>query len=64
MRVELLEEAIEETQRFLDRANRLLSNPEQVDDGGYVVNSALSASVRRASMDATRALAALRRPDS
>jgi len=57
-----LQTAIQEAERFLDRARHL---PEYIPDGRYYENNHPKerGAIRRASMDLTRALADLRRGD-
>lgn len=53
--------AINEAQRFLERAKEL--QKEKVSDYGQYWASAKTGAVRRSSMDLTRALADLRKPE-
>lgn len=53
--------AVDEAHRFLERAKELQN--EKVSDYGQYWASAKTGAVRRASMDLTRALAALRKPE-
>lgn len=55
-----LDAAITEARRFLDRAEQLRS--VSIDEPRLLYGSNLSARVRRASLDLTKALADLRRP--
>lgn len=58
MSLTALKTAILEAERFLNRARLLANAPSKVEESGAVAERA---TVRRASMDLTRALAALRR---
>jgi hypothetical protein len=52
--------AIEEAKRFLDRAEAYLNRD---NDDGWVMGTKEGGALRRSSMDLTRALADLRRPN-
>ncbi len=70
MKEATIQTAINEAQRFLDRANEALKRhvTDETEhgvtfmDGGYLSPSRESGALRRASLDLTRALAEMRRP--
>lgn len=68
MKISKLKTAVEEAERFLARAKPLLAKhnkrpSEQAHPSDYLYGSKETGAVRRASMDATRALADLRGRD-
>lgn len=59
MKREAVKKAIEEAQKFIDRAETLI---EDEKDRDFFWGSKASGATRRASMELTRALAEMRRP--
>ena len=64
MNIASLNAAIDEAERFLERARHLIQLQEQSPAYGLSAHRAASGAVRRASMELTRALTELRRPDA
>jgi hypothetical protein len=63
MRLETLQDAVQEAERFLERARTLQELVKKNPRWGMSAQRSASGAVRRASMDLTRALTKLRRPD-
>ena len=59
MKIENIIAAQVEAERFLDTCDKLLNSTSERE--GYLSGSALSGSVRRSSLDLTRALAEMRK---
>jgi hypothetical protein len=57
-----LEESISEAQRFIKRARECVVELKEDERDYYIVGTAKSGAVRRASMDLSRALSKLRKP--
>lgn len=69
MNIERLETAVKEATRFLGKVKELRDNAIKTDEdeifpGKYIESGRHTGAVKRSSMDLTRALADLRRPDS
>lgn len=64
MNLASLSAAIDEADRFLERARHLIDLQKQSPAYGLSSHRAASGAVRRASMELTRTLAELRRPDA
>lgn len=62
MNIATLAEAIDAATRFIVLANRLFEQKKKDDDPGFGSASKEAGSVKRASMDLTRALAEMRKP--
>lgn len=66
MKVERLENAVKEAQRFLGKVRELRDNAAHADKLSgkrYIETGKHTGAVKRSSMDLTRALAELRKPD-
>jgi hypothetical protein len=61
MNLNTLNSAIAEAERFLVKAKELQNKEGEKLNRGYLTGNALTGSVRRASMDLTRALAEMRK---
>ena len=63
MNLASLNAAIDEAERFLERARHLIQLQEQSPTYGLYAHRTASGAVRRVSMELTRAFTELRRPD-